>query len=120
MKKDVAKAEAALHRVVPASDIIEQEDGFRIVMDVPGVVREALAIQIEENELTVTGRGGCTTGEGVRPVHSEFCGVEYARTFTLTDMVDKDAITANLADGVLELFLPRAQAAKPRRIEIAG
>jgi len=44
--------------------------------------------------------------------------VEFVRTFTLSDMVDRERIRAVLKDGVLNLFLPKAEAAKPRRIEI--
>ncbi|UZP67335.1 Hsp20/alpha crystallin family protein [Desulfovibrio mangrovi] len=118
MTNEVAKTETALRRIVPASDILEREDGFHIIMDIPGVVKEALAIEIEENELKVTGKVERQSDSAMRRIHTEFGPVEYVRTFTLTDMVDKDKVKASISNGVLDLFLPRAEAAKPRRIEV--
>jgi HSP20 family molecular chaperone IbpA len=118
MKNEVAKTETALRRIVPASDIVEREEGFHVIMDLPGVTREMLTIEIEENELTVTGKAERQADSALRRIHTEFGPVEFARTFTLTDMVDRDKVTASLSNGVLELYLPRAEAARPRRIEI--
>lgn len=120
MTTETTRTEARMKRVVPASDIIEREDGFHILLDVPGVTRDNLTIEIEENELKVAGGFKRHDAEGVRFVHREFGDSEFARTFTLTDMVDKDKITASFNHGVLDLFLPRAEAAMPRRIEITG
>lgn len=107
-----------MERVSPATDIIEQADGFHILMDLPGVPPEGLTIDLEENEVTVTGRSSYAPAGGDRRMHAEFDAVEFVRAFTLSDMVDRERIRAVLKDGVLNLFLPKAEAAKPRRIEI--
>ncbi len=120
MNKNAATNDAAPRRVVPASDILEREEGFHILLDVPGVARDGISIEVEENELTVRGSYARDETGGARLVHREFGGVEYARSFTLTDMVDRENIAATLNHGVLDLFLPRAAAAKPRRIEVSG
>jgi len=109
---------ARIERVSPATDIIEQADGFHILMDLPGVPPEGLTIDLEENEVTVTGRSSYAPAGKDRRMHAEFDAVEFVRTFTLSDMVDRARIRAVLKDGVLNLFLPKAEAAKPRRIEI--
>lgn len=109
---------ARIERVSPATDIIEQADGFHILMDLPGVPPEGLTIDLEENEVTVTGRSSYAPAGNDRRMHAEFDAVEFVRTFTLSDMVDRERIRAVLKDGVLNLFLPKAEAAKPRRIEI--
>lgn len=109
---------ARIERVSPATDIIEQADGFHILMDLPGVPPEGLTIDLEENEVTVTGRSSYAPAGNDRRMHAEFGAVEFVRTFTLSDMVDRERIRAVLKDGVLNLFLPKAEAAKPRRIEI--
>ncbi|MDR3042630.1 MAG: Hsp20/alpha crystallin family protein [Desulfovibrio sp.] len=110
---------ARIERVSPATDIIEQADGFHILMDLPGVPPDGLTIDLEENEVTVTGRSSYTPAGNDRRMHAEFDTVEFVRTFTLSDMVDRERIRAVLKDGVLDLFLPKAEAAKPRRIEIS-
>lgn len=107
-----------IERTSPATDIIEQADGFHILMDLPGVPTGGLSIDLEENEVTVTGRSAYAPASNNRRMHAEFDAVEYVRTFTLSDMVDRERIRAVLKDGVLNLFLPKAEAAKPRRIEI--
>ncbi|MCA1742706.1 MAG: Hsp20 family protein, partial [Desulfovibrionales bacterium] len=56
--------------------------------------------------------------EGVSNVHLEFGDCEYARSFTISDVVERENIKANLKNGVLEMFLPKAEKAKPRKIEI--
>ena len=105
---------------VPATDIVEMEDGVHIFMDLPGVGPDNLSIDLEEDEVTIRGESRYTPQDGGRTLHSEFRAVNFQRTFTLSDMVERDQITASLKDGVLNLFLPKAEAMKPRRIPITG
>ena len=105
---------------VPATDIVEMEDGVHIFMDLPGDGQGRLSIDLEEDELTIKGTGGYEPAQGGRCLHSEFQGMNFQRTFTLSDVVDRERITASLQDGVLNLFLPKAEAMKPRRMEITG
>lgn len=102
---------------MPATDILECADGFHIYMDLPGVALESLSIDLEQNELTV--RGESSYGEQLGQVmRNEFSALTYERVFTLSDMVDRENIKAVVKDGVLDLFLPKADTMKPRRIEI--
>lgn len=111
-----------LPRYRPATDIIEMADGFHIFMDVPGVTRDTLSIDLNEGELTIIARTAykADPSEHAKPkyLHMEFGGGEYRRIFTLSDDVDREKITAHLADGVLELMLPRSTDKTPTRIEI--
>jgi HSP20 family molecular chaperone IbpA len=102
---------------LPPTDILERDDGFHIFMDLPGVAAEDLAIDLEQNELTVRAAGACEVGDS-QAVRSEFGPPSYKRVFTLSDMVDREHIKAVIKDGVLDLFLPKAESMKPRRIEI--
>lgn len=126
MSKEVTKTvrqEERLPKFRPATDIVEQEDGFHIFCDMPGVSKEDLVIDLNKYELTVIGR----TAYGADPsrdnerkyTHMEFGGGEYNRTFTLSDSVDREKISAKLENGVLNLFLPKSEAAKPKRIDIS-
>jgi HSP20 family molecular chaperone IbpA len=68
--------------------------------------------------LTVRGRGRLTSPEGYRLVHAEYGEGDYERVFTLSQEIDEAAVQAEFAHGVLTLTLPRAEASKPRRIEV--
>ena len=119
MADSVAKAEERrLPRVKPATDIIEKEDGFYIYLDMPGVSKENLIIDLNEDELKVSGKAEYALAEGQKLGHVEFGGGEYFRSYTVSHIVDKERIRATLRDGVLELHLPRLEKAQPRKIEI--
>jgi len=110
--------ERTLPRVRPASDIIQREDGFHIIMDMPGLERDDVVLDLKEDELVVSGKVDMVPPAGEKFVEVEFGGREYRRAFTLSDSVDREKITANFNNGVLEIMLPKAEKAKPRRIEI--
>ncbi len=121
MNKDIAKTQTAeLPSYVPASDIVEMEDGFHILLDMPGVAREDLVIDLKENEVTISGKSGYALPESGKLLHQEFAAGAYTRTFALSDTVDREKIKAVLNNGVLNLFLPKAEETKPRRIEITA
>ncbi|MGD9608502.1 MAG: Hsp20/alpha crystallin family protein [Desulfovibrionaceae bacterium] len=110
--------ERRLPRVKPATDIIEKEDGFYIYVDLPGVAKKDLVIDLNEDEIKVSGKAEYDAPEGRKLAHVEFGGGEYFRSFTISHIVDKERIRATLKDGVLELFLPRLEKVQPRKIEI--
>jgi HSP20 family molecular chaperone IbpA len=110
--------ERRLPRVKPATDIIEREDGFYIYVDMPGVAKSELVIDLNEDELKVSGKAEYALPEGQKLGHVEFGGGEYFRNFTVSHIVDKEKIRATLKDGVLELYLPRLERIQPRKIEI--
>ncbi|RQD63904.1 Hsp20/alpha crystallin family protein [Desulfonatronovibrio magnus] len=118
MSGEVKKNSGSLPRFSPNTDIIEKEDGFHIYMDMPGVQKEDLVIDLKENDLAISARAVYPRMEKVSNVHLEFGDCEYSRSFTISDVVDRENIKATLKNGVLEMFLPKAAKAKPRKIEI--
>ncbi|NJB69086.1 HSP20 family molecular chaperone IbpA [Desulfobaculum xiamenense] len=111
------KNERELERHLPATDILERKDGWHMVLDMPGVEPDGLSIDLQDREIVVHGKSTYAPPAG--EMHrTEFGAVEYARSFSLTDEVDRDKIKAVLKDGVLDLFLPRAEKTMPRKIEI--
>ena len=84
----------------------------------PGVEKKDLNIALENDVLKVDGRIDFTKYESMEPVYSEYNVGHYARSFTLSNKVDQDRISANLEDGVLTLTLPKAKHAQPRKIAI--
>lgn len=119
MATDIEKKETgSLPRYRPATDILEREDGFHLFLDMPGVAKENLLIDLKENELVVGGKVDYPPVEGERMIEVEFGGGEYYRAFTLSDAVDQEKIKASLINGVLEIFMPKKEKVLPKRIEI--
>lgn len=103
---------------VPSTDIYEGEDAMTLVMEMSGVEREDVNVQLENDVLRVEGRIDFAKYEGLEPVYAEYNVGHFTRAFTLSDKIDQDGISAELVDGVLTLTLKKSKAALPRRIEI--
>lgn len=100
----------------PAVDIFETEEGLTLIADLPGVTRDQLDINLERGVLTIT--GDVTMERHGEPRLREFELARYYRQFQLPEEVDADKTSADFTNGVLTLKLPKAEAAKPRRITI--
>ena len=103
---------------VPPADVWETEDALAVAMEVPGVAREAVAIELKEDVLRVEARVDAAKYEGLEPLYTEYGVGHWARAFALPDGVDRERIEARLEDGVLTLTLPKAAEARPRRIPV--
>jgi len=105
---------------VPQTDVYETEDALTVVMEMPGVDRGAVEVEIKDDVLRVEARIDPSKYEGMEPVYTEYSVGHWTRSFALSDRVDREHIGAQLEDGVLTLTLPKAAAARPRRIEVRG
>ena len=103
---------------VPNADIYETEDALVVVMEVPGVEKKDLDINLENDVLRVEGRIDFTKYEGLDPLYTEYNVGHYTRAFTLSSKIDQHQISAELEDGVLKLTLRKSREALPRRIAI--
>jgi len=101
----------------PDVDIYSTPEHIVLLTDLPGVKQENLDIDLREGVLTLVGHAE-EAPEGFVPASVEYRTGGYVRRFTLADDVDSDGIEAVLKDGVLKLILPRAKAARPRKIEV--
>ena len=102
----------------PPVDIFDTGEGVKLMLEMPGVGRDDVQIDLERRVLTIRGRGRLTSPEGFRRVYAEYGEGDYDRVFTLSEDIDEAAIRAEMSNGVLTLTLPRAEAAKPKRIEV--
>jgi HSP20 family molecular chaperone IbpA len=102
----------------PPIDIHEGPEGLTLEADLPGATERNLQIHLEDNVLSLYARIDSPAPEGARLVHEEYRLGDYHRSFILSDEVDRERITAELKNGVLRLFLPKADRARTRRIEI--
>jgi HSP20 family protein len=103
----------------PAVDIIESEAGITLIADMPGVSKERLTVKVDGTNLTIEGSGLIDIAKQIEPLHSEVRNPYFRRTFTLSSELDPSKIEARLKDGVLHLHIPKAEEARPRRIEIS-
>src|SRR6201993_340663 len=103
---------------VPPSDIYETRDNLVVLAEMPGVAPDGVDITLERRVLTIRGRNAAGDPAGYRRVYDEYADGDYERVFTLSENIDRDRIEATLKDGVLHLVLPKAETAKPRRIEL--
>lgn len=120
-KREVEKAQEQtmpMRAFLPTTDIYETEDALTVVLEMPGVDRDNIEVNVENGVLTVEGKINFGKYEGLQPIYSEYNIGPYRRSFRLSSRVDQDNIRAELRDGVVSLFLPKAAEAKPRRIEV--
>ena len=107
---------------VPLADLSETDDAYVVKAELPGVHKDQVNIQLQDRELVISGEvAEPEDGNGHRRHHhsSRRTGQFELRTYLPGD-VKADAVTAQLSDGVLTVTVPKAEAAKPRKIEIAG
>jgi HSP20 family molecular chaperone IbpA len=104
----------------PAIDIYETGAGLVLEADLPGTTEDALQVQLEDNVLTLHAAVDPGLPPGVKPLYLEFLPTPFARSFILSDDVDREAIAATLSQGVLRLDLPRTERQRTRRIEVRG
>ena len=103
----------------PALDVEEDEDGFTLHVELPGVEPEHVELSLEENVLTISGERRFyddREADGFRRVERHFG--RFHRAVRLPDRVDADRVRATYDDGMLTIVVPKAEEAKPRRIAI--
>ena len=99
----------------PASDIYETDSGYMIAMDLPGIDREALKIDIDDNRLVVKGTRAVAESRASR---AERPRGKFLRTYSVPASVDQGKIAAEYKDGVLQISLPKRNEQKPKKIDI--
>jgi len=116
LKREAPGAEAAA--LIPPMDVIEDEAGITVIADLAGVAKEDLAIRVDGDTLTIEAPISLGESQNIDPVYAEIRAAQYKRSFTLSRELDTAKIDAALKDGVLKLYVPKLEQAKPRRIEV--
>lgn len=106
---------------VPDVDIREDEQALWLWADMPGVDQSSVEVELHDNVLRLEGQVSTSDYDGLLPIYTEYNVGNYQRRFTLAngERFDRDNVSARLVNGVLEVRLPKAEKAKPRRIEVA-
>jgi HSP20 family protein len=106
---------------VPVVDVRETKDAIEVVAELPGLRPEDVEVSIENNVLSISGEKKQERTEGSEEAEyhlvERHCG-RFERSFTLPRTVNAEKIAARFEEGLLTVTLPKAEAAKPRRVEI--
>ena len=103
----------------PPVDIIDTEAAIVIFVEIPGVDKEAVAIEVKENVLAISGERTVDDALGNGSyMRSERVFGKFARSFALPAMIPTDKITASFKDGVLKITIPKPEQEQPRKVSI--
>ena len=109
----------ALDQWSPLADVEETDDAYTVEIDLPGVAREDVDIQLDDRRLTVSGDIEEKERKGILHRRTRRVG-RFHYSVTLPGDVDADGVSAQLHDGVLTVRVPKSAQAKPRRIPISS
>ena len=103
----------------PALDISERKDAYLVTVELPGVKLDDLEITLEDGLLTIQGERHLTNDAADENFHRvERSSGTFRRAITLPAHVEADAVEASIEDGVLCILVPKAEQAKPKRIQV--
>ncbi|MES9815343.1 MAG: Hsp20/alpha crystallin family protein [Candidatus Thiodiazotropha sp.] len=102
----------------PNVDILEDETGITLRADLPGVTKQGLNIQVDNETLSIDGKAEIDMPEAMQALYADVRATRYQRSFSLSSELDGDKTEANLKDGVLSLRIPKREQYQPRKIEI--
>ena len=106
-------------RWVPAMDLVEADDHFLLKADLPGLGEEDVSIELRDNALTISGERKSEHETRERGWYRvERATGRFSRSLSLPEGIDPDAVRASFDKGVLEVWIPKPEARKPRRIAI--
>lgn len=105
--------------VFPQINVTEDADKFYLRAELPGVTSEDIEIQATAKNLSLTGERKIEAeNEGVRYHRREREAGKFSRIIALPSQIDPDRIEAKIQDGILTVYVPKAEAVKPRKIAI--
>jgi HSP20 family protein len=102
----------------PPVNVFQQGEDILAIVELPGVDKDDLQIQAKENTIRISGKKSVNYQQGVSVHRRERVSGEFDRTLSIPVQVDPDGIKAEYRDGLLALFLPRAESDKPRTIKV--
>lgn len=114
----VRNGQGAQPHVVPPVDVFENDNAITLLADLPGVPREQLHVRVDGDNLVIEATASTAGPENMELVYGEAQVPAYRRQFTLSRELDSARIEAQLKDGVLRLTIPKAEEARPRRIQV--
>jgi HSP20 family protein len=102
----------------PPVDLFEDENAFTLQLELPGIDRDKIEVEVTHEELVIRGERPYVKPESGNIVHSERVYGQFQRSFRLGVPVQNNAVEAAYKDGILTVRLPKTESVKPRRIEV--
>jgi HSP20 family protein len=104
----------------PAVDILETQDSITLKADIPDVNLDDIDVRVENQTLTIRGHRKWEQDENVKGYHRiERSYGEFVRSFQIPSTVESEKVEASYKNGVLQISLPKKDAAKPRQVKIS-
>ena len=104
----------------PNVDILEQQDELLVLADVPGAKGDTIDLKFEDGTLEIRAEVAPRQEDNRTCLRREYGVGDYYRSFQVSESIDAGKISAEYADGVLTLHLPKAEAVKPRKIAVSA
>jgi HSP20 family molecular chaperone IbpA len=105
--------------VKPAYEIRETADAFTVTVYLPGVAKDGLELTAEDGQIRIVGRRAWKQPSAWAALYRESAEPDYELVLSHDNGIDADKIVAHLREGVLQAWLPKHEAVKPRKISIA-
>lgn len=106
-------------RIRPVYNIREDDHGYDVTVQLPGVTKSGLEITAQDDVLTLVGRRSWTSPTGWVALYRETPRAQFELTLSHEGDIDLEKINAELKNGILHLTLPKAEAARPRKIAVS-
>jgi len=102
----------------PDVDIVERKNDIMVIADMPGIDEASVDITLENNVLSIYGKVDWDVPDKLKLLHGEYGIGDYQRVFTLSGDVNREKIEATVNNGVLKIVLPKAEAARTKKITV--
>jgi len=104
--------------IIPEADVFEDSKGITLQLDMPGVAKDRLNLQVNQNALIIEGGAQISMPQDMAALHAEVRSTRYRRSFVLSEELETDKIDASLRNGVLTVRIPKRAELQPRRVEV--
>jgi HSP20 family protein len=118
MGSDWLRGATAGRGAYPPVNVFQQGDDLVAIMELPGVAKDDIQVEAKDNRIRISGQKAVDYDEGVSVHRRERLSGKFDRTLTMPIRIDAERIKAEFRDGILALFIPQAEADKPRTIAI--
>ena len=102
----------------PALDLYQSSDNVVAVVEIPGMRKEDIDISLHDGMLTIAGERESSSSEGENAERTERFSGKFRRSISLPTRVDAGKVSATYKDGILTVTLPKAEDAKPKKVEV--
>ena|SRR5438105_5214567 len=103
----------------PALDLYQNDDNIVAVVELPGMRKEDIEISLHDGMLTIAGERKTAVTNGENAERTERFSGKFRRSITLPTRVEAGKVTASYKDGILTVTLPKAEEAKPKKVEVS-